>query len=60
MALVANELPRHKNTFSSTKLLYRNFEGFWTYNQAVIDQVVGILDDYMRVVKNPAAHIESV
>lgn len=61
MALVANELPRVNTSVRNTnKLIYRNFEGFWTYNQAVIDQVVSILEDYMRVVKNTSAQIKSV
>lgn len=61
MALVANELPRPKNTVrGATRLFYRNFEGFWTYNQAIIDQVVSILDDYIRVKGNSSAKIKSL
>lgn len=52
MALVANELPRQRNTTRTTnKLLFRNFEGFWTYDQEVIDRVTGILDDYINLTK---------
>ena len=60
MALVANELPRAKSSVRGlTQIVYRNFEGFWTYNQTVIDEVVSILEDYMRVVKSPSAQIKS-
>ena len=48
MALVASEQPRPKLAVRNPdKLVYRNFEGFWTYNQAVINEVVSILDDYI-------------
>lgn len=61
MALVANELPRARSsTMTNAKLVYRNFEGFWTYSQPVIDQVVNILDDYIRVTKNIAAQVKTL
>lgn len=60
MALVAHELPRAKSSVRGLmKMVYRNFEGFWTYNQAVIDQVVSILDDYIQAEKKPPAQIKS-
>ena len=56
MALVANEQPRPKNsTRTTSKLLFRNFEGFWTYDQAVIDRVTGILDDYINLLNSGVA-----
>jgi len=49
MALVGRELPNStKPLHAPDKLLYRNFEGFWTYDKAVIGQVVEILDDYIK------------
>jgi DICT domain-containing protein len=49
MALVASELPRPKLAVRNPdKLVYRNFEGFWTYNQLVINEVVNILDSYIN------------
>ena len=49
MALVSRELPNTtKPLHAPDKLLYRNFEGFWTYDKAVISQVVDILDDYIK------------
>jgi DICT domain-containing protein len=61
IALVAHELPGAKNPPRGvTRLVYRNFEGFWTYNQAVIDQLVGILDDYIQAGKNTSVKIKSV
>ena len=43
MALVSRELPNTtKPLHAPDKLLYRNFEGFWTYDKAVIGQVVEI------------------
>lgn len=56
MALVASEQPRQKLAVRNpNKLVYRNFEGFWTYNQTIINEVVGILDDYIATYNtNPA------
>ena len=55
MALVAHELPnRQRPVGAPDKLLYRNFEGFWTYDREVIGAVVTILDDYVE--QNLAAH----
>ncbi len=54
MALVARELPnlgRPKN--APDKLLYRNFEGFWTYDQSVITEVASLLDGYVRQTNQP-------
>ncbi len=48
MALVTRELPSPRRFSSaSEKLVYRQFEGFWTYDQLVISKVVEILDDYL-------------
>ncbi len=50
MALVAQEFPSETRSVpagASQKLVYRNFEGFWTYDREVISQVVTILDDYI-------------
>jgi DICT domain-containing protein len=48
MALVTRELPNPRRFSSaSDKLVYRHFEGFWTYDQLVIGKVVEILDDYL-------------
>ncbi len=61
MALVARELPRAKNPLrGAASLIYRNFEGFWTYNQTVIDQVVAILDDFIRSRGNTSVKIQSL
>ncbi|HEX2913600.1 MAG TPA: DICT sensory domain-containing protein [Chloroflexia bacterium] len=47
MALVARELPsltpRNKSTGA---LLYRDFEGFWTYDPKLIGQLVNILEEF--------------
>ncbi|HEX2912961.1 MAG TPA: DICT sensory domain-containing protein [Chloroflexia bacterium] len=49
MALVARELPANfRPTGAPDKLVYRNFEGFWTYNPDMIGRVVDILDDFIR------------
>lgn len=49
MALIASELPQAKlSVRNPDKLVYRNFEGFWTYNQTVINEVVNILDSYIK------------
>lgn len=55
MALVAKELPRIRlredNRYTnSTKLIYRNFEGFWTYDQPVITEVTNVLDNYIKTI----------
>jgi DICT domain-containing protein len=48
MALVARELPSNPRPVGAPdKLVYRNFEGFWTYDKDIIGVVVGILDDYI-------------
>ena len=49
MALVARELPTNQRPVGAPdKLVYRNFEGFWTYDKDVISAVVTILDDYIE------------
>ncbi len=50
MALVCREIPPATNRprGAPDKLLYRNFEGFWTYDQTVISEVVAVLDDFIR------------
>lgn len=49
MALVARELPGSPRPRGAPdKLVYRNFEGFWTYDHSVISQVVKVLDDYIE------------
>jgi DICT domain-containing protein len=49
MALVARELPANSRPRSApNSLLYRNFEGFWTYNREIISQTVAVLEDYIR------------
>jgi DICT domain-containing protein len=48
MALVARELPPvNRPRKAPAKLIYRNFEGFWTYDSAAIAQLTAILDDYI-------------
>jgi|GEM_PF-2402104 len=49
MALVSRELPNpNRPANAADKLVYRRFEGFWTYDLNIIGQVVGILDDYLK------------
>jgi DICT domain-containing protein len=49
MALISRELPMlNRPPNASTNILYRNFEGFWTYNREVIVQVMDVLNDYIR------------
>ena len=49
MALVSHELPRvERPAMSPDKLVYRSFEGFWTYNKEVISHVVSILDEFIK------------
>lgn len=49
MGLIARELPNpERPTHARDKLIYRNFEGFWTYDKEVINSVVEILDDYIE------------
>ena len=50
MALVARELPNatSRPVAAPNKLLYRNFEGFWTYDKDVITVVVDILQGYIK------------
>jgi len=48
MALVSREIPNSLRPVGAPdKLVYRNFEGFWTYDKDVITQVVEILDGYI-------------
>lgn len=49
MALLARELPRQlpKSLQGTNQLVYRNFEGFWTYDREVISRIVDILDSYI-------------
>jgi len=57
MALVASELPRPKvSVRNPDRLVYRNFEGFWTYNQIIINEVVRILDSYINMQADKSAH----
>lgn len=52
MALVTRELPSTRRFSSiSERLVYRQFEGFWTYDQLLISKVVEILDDYLETNK---------
>lgn len=44
MALVGREIT---DPFSSLQLQNRRFEGFWTYDAAVVSQVVSLLDGYI-------------
>jgi DICT domain-containing protein len=49
MALVAHEV--HNPNFSvqlPNRLVFRNYEGFWTYDKTIIGQVVEILDGYIQ------------
>ncbi len=49
MALVSREIPNTtRPAGASDKLVYRSFEGFWTYDKEVISQVVEILDGYIK------------
>jgi DICT domain-containing protein len=49
MALVSRELPSpNRPANAADKLVYRRFEGFWTYDLGIIGQVVAILDDYLE------------
>lgn len=58
MALVTRELPSPERPLNAPdKLVYRNFEGFWTYDKEVIEQVVTILDDYIQ--EQQAANVAS-
>jgi DICT domain-containing protein len=53
MALVARELPSNPRPVGAPdKLVYRNFEGFWTYDKDIISSVVRILDDF--IARQPA------
>jgi DICT domain-containing protein len=58
MALIAREIPSSLYPGNVTdSMLYRSFEGFWTYDKNIIDQAVQILDDYMiaRRILRPAS-----
>ncbi len=49
MALVSREFPNpNRPANAADKLVYRRFEGFWTYDLEIIGQVVAILDDYLE------------
>jgi hypothetical protein len=49
MALVSRELPATTRiTAGAERLIYRNFEGFWTYDADIVDKVVAILDSYIE------------
>ena len=49
MALITRELSNDlPPTHALDRLVYRNFEGFWTYDQEIIGRVVEILDDYIH------------
>ena len=53
MALVARELPsilpkRTTGTLHGNKMLYRNYEGFWTYDQSIINEVTAVLEEYIE------------
>lgn len=48
MALVSRELQSGWPTRLSDKVIYRNFEGFWTYDNQVINQVVALLEGYIK------------
>ncbi len=53
MALVARELPAtNRPRGAPDKLIYRNFEGFWTYDREVILPVVALLDNYIQQQKS--------
>ncbi len=49
MALVSREVPSPTRPIGAPdKLVYRSFEGFWTYDTNVINHVVEVLDSYIR------------
>lgn len=49
MALVSRELPGlNRPAGAADKLVYRNFEGFWTYDKEAISRVVEVLDGYIQ------------
>ncbi len=49
MALVGRELPPNNRPVGApNKLVYRNFEGFWTYDKDIIGLVVSILENYIE------------
>jgi DICT domain-containing protein len=48
MALIARELASNPRPVGAPdKLVYRNFEGFWTYDKDIITSVVRVLDDFI-------------
>ena len=48
MALVSREIPNPTRPSNAPdKLVYRAFEGFWTYDKDVIAYVAHVLDDYI-------------
>jgi DICT domain-containing protein len=52
IALISRELPpSNRPSGAVARLLYRNFEGFWTYDTAIITQIVDVLDDYIKAKK---------
>lgn len=44
MALLGRELASGWPTRFSDRVIFRNFEGFWTYDNQIINQIVAILD----------------
>lgn len=47
MALIAQEVAGAQRPLNApSKLIYRNFEGFWTYERETIAYVVDVLEDY--------------
>jgi DICT domain-containing protein len=49
MALVSREVPNQmRPAGASNKLIYRSFEGFWTYDKEVVSQVVEVFEGYIK------------
>jgi DICT domain-containing protein len=49
MALVSREIPANlRPTGAPDKLVYRNFEGFWTYDKEAIARIVEVLQGYIK------------
>jgi DICT domain-containing protein len=49
MALVTRELPTVSRPLNAPdKLVYRNFEGFWTYDKELVQEIITILDEYIN------------
>lgn len=48
MALLAREVPNATNlNLANNRLLYRTFEGFWTYDTTLVGEIVACLDEYL-------------